>query len=304
MDIYLPIANLSVNALAMIVLGALVGILSGMFGLGGGFLTTPILIFFGIPPGIAAASAATQLTGASVSGLLVHVRNKGVDFKLGGILICGGIVGSLLGAGLYRMLQSVGQIDTVINLLYVALLLALGYVMARGAWAEYRAARGGAAIPVRKRRQHPLVARLPWHWRFPASGIYLSPLAPLILGLITGIATELLGVGGGFLLIPAKVYLFGMRPRVVAGTSLLQILMVTATSTLVNAVTTHSVDLVLAFLLLIGSVTGAQVGAHFAQRTSPLGLRIALATLMLAIGLRMAIGLTFHPDEIFTVTGQ
>jgi len=301
MDLYLPIANISVNALAIILLGGAVGILSGMFGLGGGFLTTPILIFFGIPPAVAAASASSQLTGASVSGVIAHLRRGGVDLKMGWILVVGGILGSFFGAFLFRMLQNIGQIDTVINILYVVLLLLVGVAMARSAWHAIAAQHSGEAIPVRSRHHHRLVVSLPFRWRFYASGIYLSPLAPLILGFITGIATELLGVGGGFILIPAKVYLFGMRAKVVAGTSLFQILFVTATATMVNALTTHSVDVVLAGLLLIGSVVGAQVGTRFAERVPPDYMRLGLAVLILLVALRLVIGLGIHPDEIYTV---
>ncbi len=301
MDIYLPIANLSVNGLVIILLGGAVGILSGMFGLGGGFLTTPILIFFGIPPAVAAASASSQLTGASVSGVIAHLRRGGVDLKMGMLLVSGGILGSFLGAIIFRLLQSVGQIDTVIDLLYVVLLLSVGGTMAQSAARTIIAARSGVPLPARKRRHHPLVANLPMRWRFYASGIYLSPIAPLILGFVTGIATELLGVGGGFILIPAQVYFFGMRAQVVAGTSLFQILFVTATATLVNSVTTHSVDIVLAGLLLIGSVIGAQIGTRFAARVPPDYMRLALAVMILLVALRMVIGLGIHPDEIYTV---
>ena len=228
MDLYLPIANISVNAFAIILLGGVVGILSGMFGLGGGFLTTPILIFFGIPPAVAAASASSQLTGASVSGVIAHLRRGGVDLKMGYILVLGGILGSFFGAFLFRWLQNLGQIDTVINILYVVLLCTVGGLMARSAWRAIAAQRLGDAAPVMRRHHHRWIVALPYHWRFKASGIYLSPLAPLFLGFFTGIMTELLGVGGGFILIPAKVYLFGMRAKVVAGTSLFQILFVTA----------------------------------------------------------------------------
>lgn len=301
MDVYLPIANISVNAFAIILLGGAVGILSGMFGLGGGFLTTPILIFFGIPPGVAAASASSQLTGASVSGVIAHIRRGGVDLKMGYILVFGGILGSFFGAYLFRLLQNIGQIDTVINILYVVLLCTVGSLMARSAWRAIVVQRSGEGLLARARHHHRWIVALPFHWRFKASGIYLSPLAPLILGFFTGIMTELLGVGGGFILIPAKVYLFGMRAKVVAGTSLFQILFVTATATMVNALTTHSVDIVLAGLLLIGSVFGAQIGTRFAERVPPDYMRLALAGMILLVALRLIIGLGIHPDEIYTV---
>ncbi len=301
MDLYLPIANVSVNAFVIILLGGAVGILSGMFGLGGGFLTTPILIFFGIPPAVAAASASSQLTGSSVSGVIAHLRRGGVDLKMGWILVAGGFLGSFFGAFLFRLLQQIGQIDTVINVMYVVLLTGVGVPMAQSAWRAIRAQRSGEVVPVRARQHHRLVVSLPMHWRFYASGIYLSPIAPLLLGFVTGILTELLGVGGGFILIPAMIYFFGMRAKVVAGTSLFQILFVTAAATMVNALTTHSVDIVLAGLLLLGSVIGAQLGTRFAERIPPDYMRLGLATLILLVAVRMIIGLGIHPDEIYTI---
>lgn len=301
MDLYLPIANLSVNALFIILLGGAVGLLSGMFGVGGGFLTTPLLIFYGIPPTVAAASAATQVTGASVSGVLAHVRRDGVDFHMGGVLVAGGFAGSIAGAGIFRFLQGTGQIDTFISILYVVLLGSIGSMMARDAWASINAARLGTPLPARKRRHHPLVANLPLRWRFYRSGLYISPLAPLALGFATGILTVILGVGGGFIMVPAMIYLLGMATRVVVGTSLFQILFVTAVTTMVHALTTQAVDLVLAGLLLIGSVIGAQIGARLATKLQPDWLRLMLAAVVLVVALRMAIGLGWQPDEIYTV---
>ncbi len=301
MNIYLPVANLSVNALVIVLLGGGVGILSGMFGVGGGFLTTPLLIFYGIPPTVAAASAATQVTGASVSGAIAHYRRGGVDVPMGAALVVGGIFGALAGSVIFRWLQSGGQIDTVIAIIYVVLLGTVGTLMARESWASISASRRGEMLPPRKRRHHPLVSSLPLRWRFYASGLYISPLAPLLLGFVTGILTVLLGVGGGFLMIPAMVYLLGMATRVVVGTSLFQILFVTAASTMVHAMTTKAVDIVLAVLLLVGSVAGAQIGANFAQKARPDYLRLVLAGIVLLVALRMIIGLGIRPDEIYTV---
>lgn len=301
MDLYLPVANLSVNALVIILLGGGVGFLSGMFGVGGGFLTTPLLIFYGIPPTVAAASAATQVTGASVSGVMAHLERGGVDFRMGAVLVAGGLMGSLIGAGLFTLLERWGQIDTVIALLYVLLLGSVGTIMAREGWGALKASQGGLPPPARKRRHHPIVANLPLRWRFYRSGLYISPLAPLLLGMAVGVLTMLLGVGGGFIMIPAMLYLLGMGTQVVVGTSLFQILFVTIATTMVHAMTTRAVDIVLAALLLIGSVTGAQFGARFAQRMRPEYLRLALAGIVLLVALRMALGLGFRPDEIYTV---
>ena len=301
MDIYLPIANLSVNALVIILLGGAVGMLSGMFGVGGGFLTTPLLIFYGIPPTVAAASASTQVTGSSVSGVFAHMKRGGVDFQMGAVLVVGGVFGTLIGAVLFELLEQIGQIDTVINILYVVMLGGIGGMMAKESFASVRAVRAGRPLPARKRRHHPLVANLPLRWRFYRSGLYISPLAPLILGVITGIMTMLLGVGGGFIMVPAMLYLLGMGAQVVVGTSLFQILFVTMSSTMVHSLTTKAVDIVLAVFLLIGSVTGAQIGARLAQRMKPEYLRLLLAVIVLLVALRMALGLGWQPDEIYSV---
>jgi len=301
MDVYLPIANLSVNGLVIVALGALTGILSGMFGVGGGFLTTPLMIFYGIPPTVAAASAASQVTGASVSGVFAHSRRAGVDYQMGAVLVAGGIIGTLIGAGLFSLLQALGQIDVVINILYVVLLGGIGSLMARESWLVLKAQKAGVPLPARKRRHHPMVASLPLRWRFYRSGLYISPLAPLILGIATGILTMLMGIGGGFVLVPAMLYILGMSANVVVGTSLFQILFVTMATTMMHSLTTKAVDVVLAVLLLIGSVSGAQVGAQLAQKLPAARLRFVLAAIVLVVALRMALGLFWRPEEIYTV---
>jgi uncharacterized membrane protein YfcA len=301
MDVYLPIANLSVNGLIIVALGALTGLLSGMFGVGGGFLTTPLMIFYGIPPTVAAASAASQVTGASVSGVFAHTRRGGVDYQMGAVMVAGGIIGTGIGAVLFNLLEKLGQIDTVINILYVALLGSIGGLMAKESIQSIRAERSGVPLPARKRRHHPMVASLPMRWRFYRSGLYISPLAPLLLGMATGILTMLMGIGGGFVLVPAMLYILGMSANVVVGTSLFQILFVTMATTMMHALTTHAVDIVLASLLLLGSVSGAQVGAQFAQKASPVKLRLILAVIVLLVAGRMALGLGYRPDEIYTV---
>ena len=299
MDLYLPVANLSVNALVIILLGGGVGFLSGMFGVGGGFLTTPLLIFYGIPPTVAVASATTQIAGASVSGVFAHMRRGGVDLKMGGVMIVGGTLGSLVGAGLFRLLQASGQIDLVIAFLYVILLGGIGGLMLKDAmvalgWIKLDA-------PKERPRHNRWVASLPGRWRFYASGLYLSPLAPLALGFVAGIMTVLLGVGGGFILVPAMIYILGMAARVVVGTSLVMILAVSAWSVMIHAMTTQAVDIVLAGLLLVGGVIGAQYGAILATRLKPDLLRLALAGIILLVALRMLLGLAWRPDEIFSI---
>jgi len=301
MHLYLPIAGLSVNILVIIGLGGVVGLLSGMFGVGGGFLTTPLLIFYGIPPAVAVASSAPQLTGASVSGVLAHRQRGGVDVQMGSVLVAGGAIGAIFGGFIFQALQARGQIDMVVGMLYVVLLGGIGITMGREAIGSIVASHTGAKPVMRTRRHHPLIASLPGRWRFYKSGLYISPLAPLMLGLATGMITALMGIGGGFILVPAMIYLLGMSTRVVVGTSLFQILFVTIATTLTHALTTHAVDIVLATLLLIGSVTGAQVGVRLAQKVKPEYLRLVLAFMVLTVAFRMALGLTWRPEEIYTV---
>jgi uncharacterized membrane protein YfcA len=300
MDIYLPIAGQSVNALLIIILGFLVGMLSGMFGVGGGFLTTPLLIFYGIPPTVAVASAATQITGASVSGAMVHMRRGGVDMKMAGVMTAGGFAGSVVGAALFRVLQSSGQIDVVIGSLYVLILGWIGSLMLRDSLVSlgYVGSKP-AAGPVP--RHNRWVASLPLRWRFYTSGLYISPVAPLALGFVAGVLTVFLGIGGGFILVPAMIYLLGMPARVVIGTSLIMILTVSAATTMVHSLTTRAVDIVLAGLLLVGGVIGAQYGALLTLRIKPDLMRLALAVIILLVALRMALGLAWHPDEIFSI---
>ncbi len=301
MDLYLPVANMSVNILFIVALGGAVGVLSGMFGVGGGFLTTPLLIFYGIPPTVAAASAATQVTGSSVSGMITHMKRGAVDLRMGAVLVGGGIIGSGIGAILFEWLQSIGQIDTVIALLYLVLLGWIGATMLRESLVAIGAARSGTAVPARKRRHHPLILALPGRWRFYRSGLYMSPLAPLLLGMVTGILTMLLGVGGGFIMVPAMLYILGMGAQVVVGTSLFQILFTTIATTMIHSVTTRAVDIVLAMLLLVGGVVGAQFGAKLAMRIDPARLRLVLAVIVLLVALRMFLGLVWRPDEIYTI---
>jgi uncharacterized membrane protein YfcA len=299
MDIYLPIAGQSVNALLIVILGGLVGLLSGMFGVGGGFLTTPLLIFYGIPPTVAVASATTQITGASVSGVFAHMRRGGVDLKMGGVMIVGGVFGSLVGAAIFRLLQKSGQIDVVIGFLYVILLGGIGGLMLKDAMVALGWIRLEA--PKERPRHNRWVAGLPGRWRFYASGLYLSPVAPLVLGFVAGIMTVLLGVGGGFILVPAMNYILGKATRVVVGTSLVMILAVSAWSVMIHAMTTQAVDIVLAGLLLVGGVIGAQYGAILATRLKPDLLRLALAGIILLVAIRMLLGLAWRPDEMFSI---
>ena len=298
MDVYLPIANLSVNGLWIVALGGLTGVLSGLFGVGGGFLTTPLLIFYGIPPTVAAASASTQVTGASVTGVLAHGGRGGVDYRMGMVMVAGGVIGSGFGALLFRFFRSIGQIDVVISALYVILLGTIGLLMARE---SVQTLRGKGNAQAARRRHHPLVASLPMRWRFYRSGLYISPLAPLVVGIAVGILTMLMGVGGGFILVPAMLYILGMSANVVVGTSLYNILFVTMATTMIHSLTTKAVDIVLVFLLLVGSVTGAQFGSQLAVKAKPEILRLILAAIVLMVAFRMFLGLFYQPDEIYTI---
>ena len=307
MDIYLPIAEMSANALVLILLGGGVGFLSGMFGVGGGFLTTPLLIFYGIPPVVAVASSATQITGASVSGALAYWRRGHVDIKMGGVLVAGGLVGAGLGQILFRQLQKIGQIDVTINIIYVLFLGIIGGLMLKEAVAALRLARqvaaGGERPPARLRRHVPWIAALPGKTRFYKSGLYISPLAPLLLGAVVGVLTVVMGIGGGFIMVPAMLYILGMSANVVVGTSLFQIIFVTAATTLLHATSSKSVDIVLAMLLLLGGVAGAQLGVRAAQRLQPERLRLALALLVLVVGAGLLVELTIRPASLFTLYG-
>ncbi len=305
MDLYLPIAEMSVNALVIILLGGGVGFLSGMFGVGGGFLTTPLLIFYGIPPTIAVASSATQITGSSVSGALAYWRRGQVDVKMGAILVAGGLVGAGIGQILFRFLQKLGQIDIAINIIYVLFLGGVGLLMLREAITELRLERivaaGGEVPPMRLRRHVPWIAGLPGRTRFYKSGLYISPLAPLLLGAVVGVLTVIMGIGGGFIMVPAMIYLLGMSASAVVGTSLFQIIFVTAATTMLHATSSKSVDIVLALLLLVGGVAGAQLGVQAAQKVKPENLRLALALLVLAVAVRLLFGLTIKPQSLFTL---
>ncbi len=302
-DLYLPIAEMSVNALVIILLGGGVGFLSGMFGVGGGFLTTPLLIFYGIPPAVAVASSATQITGSSVSGALAYWRRDQIDLKMGGVLVAGGVAGAGVGQLIFRALQKVGQIDISINIIYVLLLSSVGGLMLKEAIGSIRrAAQTGPQPPTRLRRHVRWIVALPGRTRFYRSGLYISPLAPLILGFGVGMLTTL-GIGGGFIMVPAMIYLLGMSASAVVGTSLFQIIFVTAVTTMLHATSSKSVDIVLALLLLLGGVAGAQLGVRAAQKLRPEKLRLALALIVLAVAVRLLFGLTVQPQSLFTLYG-
>jgi uncharacterized membrane protein YfcA len=301
MNIYLPIAELSVNIFWLLALGGVVGILSGMFGVGGGFLTTPFLIFIGISPAVAVASSANQIIAASVSGFYTHWKRNNVDFRMGMLLLLGGLVGSTLGVALFRWLSAMGQIDLVINLLYVTLLGGMGLLMA---WEShrliYRQIKPAPRVDPSLRRQ--LLHALPLRMRFPHSRLYISILAPLLLGFGVGVLVSIMGVGGGFIMIPAMIYLLGMPTSVVIGTSLFQIIFTTINVTMLHAITTQTVDIVLAVLLLIGATLGAQIGSRLGGKLPAAHLRGLMALMLLGVAIKLLFGLFATPTDIYEIT--
>ena len=301
MDIYLPIAEVSLDLFVLLGLGAAIGFLSGVFGVGGGFLLTPMLIFIGVPPAIAVASSANQLVGASLSGVIAHWRRGNVDFKMGFILMAGGLAGSVLGVGVFTWLKRLGQIELTISLCYVVLLGVLGALMAiESARTALRQRRPGGFR--RKLHQHNWLHGLPLKTRFRRSKLYISALLPTGLGFAVGILSAVLGIGGGFVLVPAMIYALGMPTAVVPGTSLFQIIFVAANVTFLQAYTNRTVDAVLALVLLVGGVLGAQIGTRFGTRLRGEQLRFLLALLVLAVAAKLAFDLTAHPDHLYSVT--
>ncbi len=299
MSIYLPIAGLSVDVYALLVLGGGVGFLSGLFGVGGGFLLTPLLMFMGIPPAVAVATGANQVVGASVSGLIAHWRRKNVDFRMGAVLLVGGLGGSTLGVVLFGWLKSLGQIDLVIALCYVVFLGIIGLTMGYESLLTL-IRRGRATVRARKRHRHPWPT-LPFKMRFPRSGLYISVLMPLGVGMFGGVLSAIMGVGGGFVMVPLMIYVLEMPTSVVVGTSLFQILFVTANVTFLQAVHTQTVDAVLMVTLLVGGVIGAQIGARFGARLRGEQLRLMLALVVLAVCVRLGFTLVLTPDDLFSV---
>ncbi|MEL6201763.1 MAG: sulfite exporter TauE/SafE family protein [Pseudomonadota bacterium] len=301
MAIYLPIAELSVNALVLLCMGAAVGFLSGMFGVGGGFLITPLLIFYNIPPAVAVATGANQIVASSVSGVLSHLRRKGVDIKLGVVLLIGGIAGSSIGVIIYTYLLQVGQLDLIISVLYVLMLGIVGALMLKESVSAWRKSRAGTPVAMRKPGQHNWIHRLPMKMRFKQSRLYISVIPVVLLGAVIGMLAAIMGVGGGFILVPAMIYLLRVPTNVVIGTSLFQIIFVAAYTTIVQAIANQTVDIVLAVLLMLGGVAGAQYGAYAGQRLRGEQLRAMLALLVLAVAFRLAYTLFVAPDDIYTV---
>lgn len=302
MGIYLPIAELSANVLVLLAIGGVVGFLSGLFGVGGGFLITPLLIFYNIPPPIAVATGANQVVASSFSGALAHVKRGTLDFKLATVLLVGGIVGSSLGAVVFAVLRRMGQLDLIVSLLYVALLGTVGGMMLAESLRAMRKARSGQPQTLRKPGQHNWIHRLPWKMRFRASKLYVSVIPVVGIGATIGFLASIMGVGGGFIMVPALIYLLKVPTNVVVGTSLFQIIFVGAYTTIIHAVANQTVDIVLAFLLMLGGVAGAQYGARAGQRLRGEQLRALLGALVVAVALRLAFDLFVPPESIYSLS--
>ncbi|WP_291843946.1 sulfite exporter TauE/SafE family protein [Maricaulis sp.] len=302
MQIYLPIAEISVNIFVLLGLGLGVGFLSGMFGVGGGFLMTPLLIFIGVPPAVAVSTGANQIVASSVSGVFPHWRRKTLDIKMGVLLLIGGSVGSIAGVQLFALLRGLGQIDLIISLSYVGFLGVVGGLMmvesVRSILRNANPDKSAARRPLRKRGW---IDRLPLKMRFPASGLYISVLPPLAIGLFVGTLVAIMGVAGGFIMVPAMIYMLRMPTNVVVGTSLFQILFVTALTTFLQAAQNQTVDILLALLLTVGGVIGAQFGARAGRNVKAEELRALLAALVLAVCLKMGWDLVVTPSDLFVI---
>ena len=300
MYIYLPIAEVSMHIGIIIGLGGGVGFLSGLFGVGGGFLMTPLLIFFGIPPAVAVSTEANQIVASSVSGVLAHMRRGNVDFKMGGILMAGGVIGSTLGVALFSFLREIGQIDLVIQLSYVVFLGIIGALMLTESLRTIVRSRKPGSVRG-KLHQHNWLHGLPFKMRFRRSKLYISAIPPLSIGAFVGVLAAIMGVGGGFIMVPAMIYLLGMPTSVVVGTSLFQIIFVTANVTLLQSIQTQTVDFILAGLLLFGAVIGAQFGSRAGALLRGEQLRGLLALLVLAVCAKIGYDLVLRPEDLLSV---
>ncbi len=301
MSIYLPIAEISLNVFLLLGMGIAVGVLAGLFGIGGGFILTPALIFLGVPPPVAVGTGAAQVAASSVSGALGHWRKSNVDVKLGCVLIAGGLWGSFVGVKLQQLLKAIGQLDIFISVVYVVMLGTIGSMMLIESLKSWRGFRAGKPAASRRAGQHGMIERLPFKQRFRTSKIYVSIVPPVLIGAFVGLLTAIMGVGGGFMLIPALIYMLRLPTRLAMGTSAFQIIFVTATTTILQAINNFSVDLLLAAPLMIGGVAGAQIGVRLGEKLRADQLRLLLALLVLSVACRMAFDLVRQPEEMFVI---
>lgn len=299
MDIYLPIAEVSVNWPLLVMLGALVGFVSGLFGIGGGFLMAPVLVFLGIPPTVAVASQASHVVASSTSGVIRYSGMKAVDYRIGGIMAVGGALGALMGVELFRYLRLLGQADLVVALSYLLFLGSIGCMMLYESLTQILHRVRGETPPRKERRRPMWLYGLPFRMRFPRSGLYISAIPPFGLGVFAGILSAIMGVGGGFILVPAMLYVLRMKAGVVVGTSLFQIIITTAITTVLQAGRNQTVDIVLSTILLLGGVVGAQYGARLSGRFRAEEMRAALGLIVLLVGIQMGLELFVRPSDLF-----
>jgi uncharacterized membrane protein YfcA len=300
-NLYLPIAEMSVNVLVLFSMGAGVGFLSGMFGVGGGFLMTPLLIFYNIPPAVAVATEANQIVASSFSGALVHLRKGTLDIKLGIVLLIGGITGSAIGVVLFSSLREAGQLDLIISILYVVFLGTIGSLMLVESLNALRKSRNPDQAPAALPQQQTWISKLPFKMKFHRSQLYLSVIPVLVLGMLVGVLASIMGVGGGFIMVPAMIYILRVPTNVVIGTSLFQIMFVTMFTTIAQSATNQTVDIVLALILMVGGVIGAQFGARAGQKLRGEQLRALLGLIVLAVCIRLGWDLVTVPSELFSL---
>ena len=300
MQIYLPIAEMAVSAETILMISALVGLMSGIFGIGGGFLTTPFLILIGIPPAVAVATQASQLVASSVAGSLAHLRRGNVDLKMGGIMMIGGLAGSVVGIFIFSLLQYLGQIDLAISLLYIVLLGGIGFLMLFESGFSLFKKKEDVKKAFNNTRISPFVQALPYKMRFPRSKLFISALVPGGVGFVGGLLASVLGIGGGFLIVPAMIYILGMPPLLVAGTALFQVIFTTASATIMHAMFNNTVDVVLAVMLIVGGVVGAQMGVAVARLFRGKAARVALAAIILSVCFKLVFDLFVMPDDLFS----
>lgn len=300
MEIYLPVAEMSVNWLVIVALGLAVGFLSGMFGVGGGFLMTPLLVFTGIPSTVAVATTLSHITASSMSGALAQWRKRAIDFTMAGVMFAGGIAGTLCGVWLVAVMRRQGQMDLIVALTYVIMLGTIGTLMLRESLAALKAYRSGVT-PSRRMMNRGWIQALPFKMRFRQSRLYISVIPPLAIGFAVGALSAIMGIGGGFIIVPAMIYILRMPTRVVMGTSLVQIIAVTAITTVLQATSNFAVDIILAGLLVVGGVVGAQLGVRAGGRLRGEQLRLLLALVVLAVGAGLAWQLVVRPADVYSL---
>lgn len=303
MQLYLPIADASVNAFLILGIGGVVGFLSGLFGVGGGFLITPLLFFIGVPPAVAVATGANQVVASSISGVLAQLKRKAVDLKMGSVLTIGGFAGSTMGGWVFDIMTRLGQVDLFVQLSYVLFLGLIGGLMFQESLRALLRSRRQGAVQIRRAHAHSWVHGLPFKTKFRASGLYISVLPPLGVGALVGFLAAIMGVGGGFIMVPAMIYFLGMPTKVVVGTSLFQIIFVTGYTTLMHALTHHTVDMMLALLLIGGGVIGAQFGTMMGARLKAEQMRILLSLMVLGVAIKIGFDLILTPSELYTISG-